>query len=123
MTDQRCDHRKRSVVHVINDDYDSILNADDNCPDTPNAQQIDTDGDGAGDVCDDDIDGDGVNNEEDAFPNDTNETADYDGDGTGDNADSDDDNDGMNDTSDAFPYDQNETTDTDGDGIGDNSDA
>ena len=114
-----------SVVHVINDDYDSdgVLNADDNCPDTPNAQQIDTDGDGAGDVCDDDIDGDGVSNEEDAFPNDTNETADYDGDGTGDNADSDDDNDGMNDTSDAFPYDQNETTDTDGDGIGDNSDA
>jgi cyclophilin family peptidyl-prolyl cis-trans isomerase len=113
------------VLNTINHDHDAdgVVNGDDNCPDTPNAQQIDTDGDGTGDVCDDDIDGDGVNNEEDAFPNDNNETADYDGDGTGDNVDADDDNDGMNDTSDAFPYDQNETTDTDGDGIGDNSDA
>ena len=104
-------------------DHDNVANDDDNCPDVSNPQQNDTDMDSIGDVCDDDIDGDGVDNDNDAFPNDSNETADYDGDGTGDNADADDDNDGMNDTSDAYPYDQNETTDTDGDGIGDNSDA
>jgi cyclophilin family peptidyl-prolyl cis-trans isomerase len=104
-------------------DHDNVANDDDNCPHVSNPQQNDTDMDSIGDVCDDDIDGDGVDNDNDAFPNDSNETADYDGDGTGDNADADDDNDGMNDTSDAYPYDQNETTDTDGDGIGDNSDA
>ena len=107
----------------FDEDSDRISNDQDNCPGTSNPYQNDTDMDSIGDRCDDDIDGDGVNNEDDAFPNDGNETADFDGDGTGDNADSDDDNDGMNDTSDAFPNDQNETTDTDGDGIGDNSDA
>ena len=34
-----------------------------------------------------DSDGDGVNDDEDAFPNDSNETTDSDGDGVGDNAD------------------------------------
>ena len=57
-----------------------------------------------------DSDGDGVTDEEDAFPNYANETTDSDGDGTGDN-------------SDAFPNDANETTDSDGDGVGDNSDS
>lgn len=113
------------TVEQINSDNDNdgISNDDDNCPNTSNQPQNDTDADTIGDACDEDIDGDGVNNGDDAFPNDGNETADYDGDGTGDNLDADDDNDGMNDTSDAFPFNQNETTDTDGDGIGDNSDA
>lgn len=57
----------------------------------------------------DDLDGDGVINAEDAFPDDPSEWADADGDGTGDNAD-------------AYPNDPNEWVDTDGDGIGDNSD-
>ena len=56
-----------------------------------------------------DADGDGVADDEDAFPNDPAETADSDGDGVGDNAD-------------AFPYDPSETSDSDGDGIGDNAD-
>ena len=46
----------------------------------------------------------------DAFLNDANEWADSDGDGVGDNGD-------------AFPSDATETTDSDGDGVGDNSDA
>jgi hypothetical protein len=33
-------------------DSDGILNASDNCPDTCNTEQSDTDGDGIGDVCD-----------------------------------------------------------------------
>jgi hypothetical protein len=33
-------------------DTDGILNAEDNCPDNCNTQQLDADGDGIGDVCD-----------------------------------------------------------------------
>ncbi|MDA7760609.1 hypothetical protein N8909_01065, partial [bacterium] len=56
-----------------------------------------------------DSDNDGVNDDEDAFPNDASETADSDNDGTGDNAD-------------AFPNDASETADSDNDGVGDNAD-
>ena len=42
-----------------------------------------------------DSDGDGVPDEDDAFPNDPNESVDTDGDGIGNNADTDDDNDGI----------------------------
>ena len=56
-----------------------------------------------------DRDGDGVPDDEDAFPDDPTEWADTDGDGYGDNGD-------------AFPDDPTEWADSDGDGIGDNSD-
>lgn len=56
-----------------------------------------------------DTDGDGVPDDQDAFPNDPNEAVDTDGDGVGDNGD-------------AFPNDANESADTDGDNTGDNSD-
>ena len=59
--------------------------------------------------CPDD-DGDGYSNSGDAFPSDASENSDGDGDGVGDNAD-------------AFPSDASETVDSDGDGVGDNSDA
>ncbi|AJQ97228.1 thrombospondin type 3 repeat-containing protein [Gynuella sunshinyii] len=79
-----------------------------------------------------DFDGDGVNDVDDAFPDDASETADTDGDGVGDNGDAfpgdasewaDSDGDGVGDNTDAFPTDGSETTDTDGDGVGDNRDA
>jgi hypothetical protein len=79
-----------------------------------------------------DSDGDGVNDSEDAFPNDGSETVDTDSDGVGDNADAfpsdatetaDTDSDGVGDNSDAFPSDATETVDTDGDGVGDNGDV
>jgi hypothetical protein len=56
-----------------------------------------------------DADGDGVDDNADAFPLNPSEQVDSDGDGVGDNAD-------------AFPQDASEWADTDGDGIGDNQD-
>ncbi|UCE37358.1 MAG: zinc ribbon domain-containing protein [Thermoplasmata archaeon] len=50
-----------------------------------------------------DRDGDGYNNDIDAFPDDPNEWEDTDGDGIGNNADTDDDNDGFSDSEDIFP--------------------
>ena len=70
-----------------------------------------------------DSDGDGVDDANDAFPNDPNESVDTDGDGVGNNADTDDDGDGVADTDDAFPLDSSESTDTDGDGLGNNADT
>ena len=43
-------------------DCDKLINTDDNCPNDYNPSQTDTDGDGIWDVCDDDIDWDGVKN-------------------------------------------------------------
>ncbi|MCK5253593.1 MAG: thrombospondin type 3 repeat-containing protein, partial [Thermoplasmata archaeon] len=64
---------------------------------------LDTDGDGTGDLVDWDDDGDGVTDHSDAFPLDPTETLDTDGDGIGNNGDGDDDNDGIPDASDAWP--------------------
>jgi len=93
---------------------------------------VDTDGDGVDDADDAfpndatetlDSDWDGVGNNADAFPNDPTETLDTDTDGTGNNADTDDDNDGVLDSADAFPLDAAESVDTDGDGTGNNADT
>lgn len=79
-----------------------------------------------------DRDGDGVNDDVDAFPDDPTEWADSDGDGVGDNADvfpndpsewADADGDGYGDNIDFFDDDPTEWQDSDGDSYGDNSDA
>jgi len=86
-----------------------------------------------------DVDGDGVLNSVDAFPEDASADSDNDNDGSPDVAfilvdgvrsaeidieksDNDDDNDGVIDENDAFPLDASEFADTDNDGTGDNSD-
>ena len=104
----------------------------DNCPTTANADQADTDSDGAGDACDtcpndadDDIDGDGVCGDIDNCPAISNASqADNDSDGSGDICDTDDDNDGVLDITDNCQYTANASqTDTDGDGVGDACDG
>ncbi len=114
--------------HIASDtDGDGVSDTQDNCPSVANADQADLDGDGTGDVCDNDIDGDGVANALDAFPLDPTETTDTDNDGIGNNADTDDDNDGLLDTAEDINangvVDAGETDplnpDTDGDGYSD----
>lgn len=106
-------------------DLDGVGDKSDNCPLTANADQSNIDGDAMGDVCDPDMDGDGVNNEADAYPSDpTRSSFDVDGDGINDSADNckstanadqaDLDNDGIGDACD---------TDIDGDGFVNADDA
>ena len=90
-------------------DGDGIGDNGDNCRIIANADQRDTDGDLAGNLCDADDDDDGVTDTEDLFPEDSTESADSDADGIGDNQDQ-------------FPNDGGESADADGDGIGDNAD-
>jgi photosystem II stability/assembly factor-like uncharacterized protein len=86
------------------DDNDGILDVDDNCPLISNSNQLDTDGDGEGDVCDTDDDGDGILDSNDNCPLIANaDQADIDNDGIGDVCDEDNDNDGVPDAIDACP--------------------
>lgn len=56
----------------------------DNCPFSPNLDQEDADGDGKGDICDPDMDNDGILNEQDNCPKTANSNQrDSDGDGLG----------------------------------------
>ncbi|HIN85018.1 MAG TPA: hypothetical protein EYN06_00955, partial [Myxococcales bacterium] len=49
-------------------DEDGVIDFDDNCDFDPNPEQTDLDKDGLGDVCDTDMDGDGVENDTDCAP-------------------------------------------------------
>ncbi len=87
----------------------------------PNADQADTETDGLGDLCDDDLDGDGVDNADDNCQNASNaQQTDTDADGIGDLCDVDIDGDGLPNVEDNCPSVVNaDQLDSDSDGIGD----
>ena len=116
---------------LADSDGDGACDIFDNCPDTYNPDQLDTDGDMIGDLCDacpndgdNDIDEDGLCADEDNCPVDNNpDQTDSDGDGVGDPCDAcpgyddfaDADGDGVADGCDACPgYDDFADVDTDG---------
>ena len=114
----------------LDSDSDGIVDTRDNCPYYWNQDQSDFDDDGDGDVCDDDVDNDGVSNNQpidftgsDECPFENSSAQDLDGDGCIDeqnNTVSDTDGDGVLDDSDTCPGDDLE--DMDGDGIPDDCD-
>jgi hypothetical protein len=114
-------------------DSDNVGDNADNCPADANANQLDTDSDGTGDVCDStptgDTDSDSIDNAVDNCPTDANTNQlDTDSDGTGDACDStptgDTDSDTVDNAVDNCPADANTNQlDTDSDGTGDVCDS
>jgi hypothetical protein len=85
-------------------DGDMVCDAEDVCPLDPDPQQLDFDGDGAGDVCDDDDDNDGAADQADNCPFQFNPVqSNLDGDQLGDACDDDDDGDDVLDADDLCP--------------------
>lgn len=106
-------------------DEDGVPDEADNCPAIANADQIDLDGDDAGDACDTDDDNDDVSDDIDNCPTVPNsDQSDADNDYMGDICDDDDDGDSVSDSLDNCPNVANtDQTNNDQDGFGDACDA
>jgi hypothetical protein len=63
-----CTRGYNNQIFLSYRDGDGITDSMDNCKTVPNGGQVDTDGDGLGDLCDDDIDNDGLKNNVDNCP-------------------------------------------------------
>ncbi|MFC1853225.1 thrombospondin type 3 repeat-containing protein [candidate division CSSED10-310 bacterium] len=102
-------------------DGDGVTDDVDNCPTTPNGDQLDQDNDDIGDVCDDDLDGDGESNDSDNCRDIFNpDQSDFDNDNIGDACDEDDDGDSVPDGEDNCEHIPNtDQADNDADGMGD----
>ncbi len=66
---------------ILDDDRDGVENSKDNCVSNKNPDQVDTDGDGKGNVCDDDDDNDGLSDAVEAELGSSPVSSDTDGDG------------------------------------------
>ncbi|MFA6032910.1 MAG: thrombospondin type 3 repeat-containing protein [Myxococcota bacterium] len=116
-----CNTAKLSFEIFLDRDSDGVADDVDNCPDVPNPDQKDTDGNKVGDACSDDLDGDSIKNTQDNCPTvANNDQADMDKDGKGDACDDDADGDGISDNADncLLAYNQDQK-DSNGDGVGD----
>ncbi len=92
------------IFAAVDSDGDGASDLCDNCPVTANADQADADADGLGNACDADDDNDGINDVGDNCPINVNpDQLDTDSDGQGNACDADDDNDGINDGADNCP--------------------
>lgn len=124
-------------TQIVDTDKDGVPDNKDNCPTVPNGpsqanmadygnmNQSDMDADGKGDLCDDDVDGDGILNPGDNCVWVKNpDQKDIDGDKLGDACDTDNDNDGIPNAQDNCPAVKNpDQKDSDKNGIGDACDA
>lgn len=114
---------------LFDSDGDGVGDGDDNCPLVGNADQKDADGDGRGDACDDDTDGDGLSDDVEKGIGSDHLNPDTDSDGLGDGLErkmgsdplkSDTDGDEIGDKTDNCPLAVNiDQSDVDGDGVGD----
>lgn len=118
------------AANTADTDADGIFDFEDNCPFLSNVDQLDTDGNGTGDACSTDADGDGMVDVDDFILDDQNALVslalDTDNDGQDNVDDADDDGDGIPDLEDRFPNDSDNDgfsnsidQDDDGDGYTD----